>query len=620
MSVGIKVGVQVGMNVGIAVGISADASGGGTPPVNLTGRKALAITGQSNDNGEHSARFLTLDDFTASYAGVYQFDRLALNAGDPIVWVDGIRGPVQLSRRTDPGTFGSGDFGPEASLMRYLDWSQPSQWVVIKQAVGGTNATKWKPAAAGGTYPTGTPKLADFVIANIQGFLTTYGLTLAAIIDTQGTTDVLVHADAIAFQVNKQPYYTALLAAFPGVPLIISQTISTFTPGADNTAVRTAQAALQVANSPTASLVNEEGIFSNNTTAHHFADGLKVWGDRLAVEVITRAGVVEKPKANFRQRLHPTVALRVDFVDTTRCATSANASYSWNFGDAGTDTIANPSHTYASPGTYTVTLVWTAANGKSDTFVDTVVVVAVTWPIDATALRAGPSTAADFTAFLSTAQVTSGSPTSSWTLQQGAGNCIDQIGANTLGNFNITLLAQAVTGYTRLGFTNVDGNANHNMTNTTTVPDASTTAVALMFRAQFPAGLPAAVREIAGVGSGTTCKLQLGNDDGKLRVNGTGTTQRTQFSVLGTTQLIVIQVEPSVSGFTAGRIRIFTETEIFVQDLTATAGIAVWLAGLTATSSATFYLQAWMYTAAAAQKTIAEWRRIYTLDGATVPW
>lgn len=620
MSVGIKVGIQVGMNVGIAVGISADASGGGTPPVSLVGRKALAITGQSNDNGEHFGRFLTLDDYTAAYAGVYQFDQLALAANDPIVWLDGIRGPVQLSRRTTAGTFSLGDFGPEAALMRYLDWSEPNQWVVIKFAVGGTNAPKWKPAASGGTYPTIPPKLADLAISTIQGLLTTYGMTLACIVDTQGTSDVTVHADALAFQVNKQPYYSALIAAFPGKPIIISQTITTFTPGADNTLVRNAQAALATANSPTTTLVNEEGIFTNNTTAHHFADGLKVWGDRLAVEVIARASVVEKPKANFRQRLDVSVANKVNFFDTTRCATSANASYAWNFGDGGVDTVANPSRTYAAPGTYTVTLVWTAANGLSDTFIDTVVVAAVAWPVDATAGRAGPVSAADFTAFLAAAKITSGSPTSSWTLQQGAGNCIDQIGAVTLGNFNITLLAQAVVGWTRLGFTNTDGQANHNMTNTTTVPDASTTPVALMFRAQFPAGLPAAVREIAGVGAGTTCKLQLGNDDGKLRVNGTGVTQRTQFSVLGTTQLIVIQVEPSVSGFTAGRIRIFTETEIFVQDLTVTAGIALWLAGLTSTASATIYLQAWMYTAAAAQKTIAEWRRIYTLDGATVPW
>ncbi len=44
-------------------------------------------------------------------------------------------------------------------------------------------------------------------------------------------------------------------------------------------------------------------------------------------------------------------------------------SYSWSFGDGGTDITANPSHTYTSAGTYTVSLVVTDAMGRiqSDT-------------------------------------------------------------------------------------------------------------------------------------------------------------------------------------------------------------------------------------------------------------
>lgn len=39
-------------------------------------------------------------------------------------------------------------------------------------------------------------------------------------------------------------------------------------------------------------------------------------------------------------------------------STSKNAiNYNWNFGDGGTSTIANPTHTYATPGTYTVRLI-----------------------------------------------------------------------------------------------------------------------------------------------------------------------------------------------------------------------------------------------------------------------
>jgi PKD repeat protein len=43
------------------------------------------------------------------------------------------------------------------------------------------------------------------------------------------------------------------------------------------------------------------------------------------------------------------------------------ASYAWSFGDSGTSTTANPSHTYANPGTYTVQLTVTDGGGKTDT-------------------------------------------------------------------------------------------------------------------------------------------------------------------------------------------------------------------------------------------------------------
>src|SRR6185503_8403928 len=34
-----------------------------------------------------------------------------------------------------------------------------------------------------------------------------------------------------------------------------------------------------------------------------------------------------------------------------------STSWSWNFGDAGTSTLKNPTHSYTAPGLYTVTLV-----------------------------------------------------------------------------------------------------------------------------------------------------------------------------------------------------------------------------------------------------------------------
>lgn len=60
--------------------------------------------------------------------------------------------------------------------------------------------------------------------------------------------------------------------------------------------------------------------------------------------------------------------------------TSANAlSYHWDFGDGGSDSVANPNHTYASSGFFTVTLI--ATDGcTADTLTDTIEIVLVGRP------------------------------------------------------------------------------------------------------------------------------------------------------------------------------------------------------------------------------------------------
>ncbi|MDH4334612.1 MAG: PKD domain-containing protein [Chloroflexota bacterium] len=65
------------------------------------------------------------------------------------------------------------------------------------------------------------------------------------------------------------------------------------------------------------------------------------------------------PVANFSATPTSGVApLSVQFTDTS---SGAPTSWSWTFGDGGTSTLQNPSHTYSAAGSYTVTL--TATNG-----------------------------------------------------------------------------------------------------------------------------------------------------------------------------------------------------------------------------------------------------------------
>ncbi|HRN79454.1 MAG TPA: PKD domain-containing protein [Ferruginibacter sp.] len=74
--------------------------------------------------------------------------------------------------------------------------------------------------------------------------------------------------------------------------------------------------------------------------------------------------VLPKPQASFTAApvSSCSVPLTVNFTNTSAQA----LSYLWNFGDGNTSTAVNPSHTYTTEGTYTVTLTATNANGCTD--------------------------------------------------------------------------------------------------------------------------------------------------------------------------------------------------------------------------------------------------------------
>jgi PKD repeat protein len=69
------------------------------------------------------------------------------------------------------------------------------------------------------------------------------------------------------------------------------------------------------------------------------------------------------PNAGFSRII---TGLTVAFTDTSTDTDGTIVSWAWNFGDAATSTAQNPSHTYASGGTYSVTLTATDNGGASN--------------------------------------------------------------------------------------------------------------------------------------------------------------------------------------------------------------------------------------------------------------
>lgn len=80
--------------------------------------------------------------------------------------------------------------------------------------------------------------------------------------------------------------------------------------------------------------------------------------------------VFQDPLANFGTvgSQSGCAPLTVDFQDLSVPGSAAITSWQWNFGDGTNSTAQNPSHTYNLPGSYTLTLIVTDANGCDHTF------------------------------------------------------------------------------------------------------------------------------------------------------------------------------------------------------------------------------------------------------------
>lgn len=87
---------------------------------------------------------------------------------------------------------------------------------------------------------------------------------------------------------------------------------------------------------------------------------------------IPNSVIIQKIAAGFTAT--PTVICTGESVSFTNTSIPSAATADWNFGDGGTSTLLNPSYTYTTAGTFTVTLIVSDASGCKDTITSTITV------------------------------------------------------------------------------------------------------------------------------------------------------------------------------------------------------------------------------------------------------
>lgn len=386
--------------------------------------------------------------------------------------------------------------GIELSLGRDLDHTLPGRVAIAKFAYSSTSLnTNW---AVNGTYPTAQPNLCTQFIAYIKAAERATGSRLAAIIWIQGENDAGNLTTANNYDDNLLAFVDAVRAGTSTVPFIYGR-LHISAAYSNVTELRASQSN---ANGARANLImmSQDTVALSGDSVHYDANGLIALGHIYANQVLATLGINQLPYASFT---YVEAGLQVTFTGTSTDTDGTIASRLWEFGDGATSTAANPVHTYAADGTYTVTLTVTDDDGGVHRTEQILELDGVNWTVDGGV--AIPANATEFQALIDAAGLNGVFfvPDSGYLCQELAAPTL----ADSFGAFNLTAVGTGqayqvpITGMTGKGVSLSDGTTGSWSTTSASLPDMATGSSMVLAIVEMPAVVPGATRNIVQLGT-----------------------------------------------------------------------------------------------------------------------
>lgn len=221
-------------------------------------------------------------------------------------------------------------------------------------------------------------------------------------------------------------------------------------------------AALLESYNPSLSASDKWNLLVNNTTAYNMTKDVGDGIVNIGAAIAAAGGTVNNPPvaAFTGTPVTGTAPLTVNFTDQSSYSPT---SWSWTFGDGGTSTAQNPSYTYTTAGTYSVTLTVTNAYGSDALTKTNYITVTAPNTDPPVASFVGSPTSGDYPLTVGFTDQSTNNPTSwSWTFGDG--------GTSTAQNPNYTYTT-AGTYTVSLTATNAYGSDTYTITDYITVTE-----------------------------------------------------------------------------------------------------------------------------------------------------